>query len=365
MTDTAEAEAPGRINLIGEHTDYHEGYVLPTVIPRRTRVRLQRHGGREVRVTSTAYPAAAAFLLGAETAGGGWVDYVQGATSVLAGRGYALHGFDAAIDSDVPLGAGLSSSAALSVAILRGLRALNRLAFDDVELAVLARAVESDFVGAPVGIMDPMACSLCRPGDALWLDTRTLAFEHVPLPDGIAFIVVTSGITHQHASGGYRDRRQESFEAAAALNVRVLRDAAHALPGQLNRLPEPLGRRARHIVSEHRRVLAAVDALRHCDGPALGRLLTESHASLRDDYEVSTPEIDTLVEIAVSHSAVFGARLTGGGFGGAVVIAAEDATAQRIAEAICREYIETTGRAGEIVAILSSRNRADRVRASR
>jgi len=355
MTDTTEADAPGRVNLIGEHTDYHEGYVLPTVIPQRTRMRLQRHGGREVRVTSTAYPAAAAFLLGAETAGRGWVDYIQGVTSVLADRGHALDGFDVAIDSDVPLGAGLSSSAALSVALLRGLRVLNRLTFDDVELAALARAVETDFVGAPVGIMDPMACSLGRPGHGLLLDTRTLAFEYVPLPEGIAFVVVDSGLTHQHASGGYRDRRRESFDAAAALNVRVLRDAADTPREQLNGLPEPLGRRARHIISENRRVLAAVDALRHCDGAALGRLLTESHASLRDDYEVSTPEIDMLVQIAVSYSAVFGARLTGGGFGGAVVVAAQDATAQRTAAAICRDYVETTGRAGDIVAVMSSR----------
>ena len=353
MREATEADAPGRVNLIGEHTDYHDGYVLPTVIPQRTRVRLRRRDDRRVQVTSTTYQGTPqSFELGHETPGRGWLDYIQGVTVVLA-RHHALCGCDVRIDSDVPPGAGLSSSAALSVALLRGMRAVHRLALDDVELAILARAVETDFVGAPVGIMDPMACSLGRAAHALFLDTRTLAYEHVPLPPGLAIIVLNSGITHRHAGGGYRDRQRESFEAATALGVGVLRDAAGTPPEALTALPTPLARRARHVIDENRRVLAAVEAIRQGDGTALGRLLTESHASLRDDYEVSTPEIDTLVAIAARQPAVYGARLTGGGFGGAVIVAARNTTADVTAQVICREYIEKTGRLGEILAVMA------------
>jgi galactokinase len=355
MPDPTETDAPGRVNLIGEHTDYHEGYVLPTVIPRRTRVQLRSRDDRQVRVTSTAYHGTfESFELGAEAPGRGWLDYVQGVTSVLARRTGALKGYDVTIDSDVPPGAGLSSSAALSVALLRGLRAAHRLAFDDVELAVLARAVETDFVGAPVGIMDPMACSLGRRSHALFLDTRTLVYEQVRLPTGIAFIVLNSGITHRHAGGGYRDRRRESFDAATALGVGVLRDAAGTPPEALAALPTTLGRRARHVIAENRRVLAAVEAIRQADGAALGQLLNESHESLRDDYEVSTPDVDTLVAIAARHPAAYGARLTGGGFGGAVIVAARHTAAGVTAQAICQEYTETTGRTGEILAVITS-----------
>ena len=355
MRDATEADAPGRVNLIGEHTDYHDGYVLPTVIPQRTRVRLHPRADRQVHVSSTAYRGPTEiFEIGAETPGRGWLDYVQGVTSVLTRRDIALHGCDLRIDSDVPPGAGLSSSAAMSVALLRGLRALHRLAFDDIELAVLARAAETDFVGAPVGIMDPMACSLGRPHHGLFLDTRTLAYEHVPLPDAMAIIVVNSGITHQHATGGYRDRQRESIEAATALGVSVLRDAADTSREQLAALPAPLGQRARHVIRENQRVLAAAEAIRRGDGAALGRLLNESHTSLRDDYEVSTPDIDTLVAIAARHPAVYGARMTGGGFGGAVVVAAQRTGADATARTICREFFATTGRVGEILAVMTS-----------
>jgi galactokinase len=355
MREPAEADAPGRVNLIGDHTDYHDGYVLPTVIPQRTRVRLTPRKDRQVHVSSTAYNGPAeVFELGAETPGRGWLDYVQGVTLVLKRRVHELAGWDVAINSDVPPGAGLSSSAALSVALLRALRAAHRLAFDDIELAVLARAVETDFVGAPVGIMDPMACSLGRPAHALFLDARTLLYEHVRLPPRIAFVVVDSGIAHRHAGGGYGRRRQESLEAARALGVGVLRDAAGTTPEALATLPTPLARRARHVIAENRRVLAAVDAIRQADGSALGQLLNESHESLRDDYEVSTPDIDTLVAIAARHPAVYGARLTGGGFGGAVVVAARHAAADVTAQMIRRDFIEATGLPGEILAIITS-----------
>jgi galactokinase len=344
MPDHVTADAPGRVNLIGEHTDYHDGFVLPMTIPQRTRVRLQRRNGRHIRVRSTMLSDAwETYGAGTETPGRGWLDYVQGVTWVLSSRGIEVPGADIHISSDVPLGAGVSSSAALEISLLRGFRLLLQLKVGDVELAQLAHAAETGFVGAPVGIMDQMACSVGRDGDAVFLDTRTLAVQHVRVPATIEFLVLHSGITHAHASGDYGLRRQESFEAAALLGVERLRDVtASALAGAS--LPPTLMRRARHIVTENLRVLEAVEALRAGDAAVLGALFNASHASMRDDYEISTPEIDALVRLAQGHSDVHGARLTGGGFGGAIVVLTRTGESARVADAIGPEYHHITGK---------------------
>ena len=338
--DEASASAPGRVNLIGEHTDYHEGFVLPMVIPQRTHVRLVRRADSRVRASSAASDGAEEYEPGGEAPGRGWLDYVQGTTAVLARRGVTVPGFTLSIESTVPVGAGVSSSAALVVSLLRGLRTLLALSFDDVELARLAQRVETDFVGAPVGIMDQMVSSLGRDGEALFIDTRTLAFQHVPLPGSIEILAIDSGVAHAHAGGAYGTRRKESFEAAAMLGVTHLRSISLSTLRTLDNLPPTLARRARHVVTENARVVAAMTALRSGDGPGLGALFNASHASMRDDYEVSTPEVDTLVEISAAHPAVFGARMTGGGFGGAVVIAARAGSGRAVAEAICDRYRE-------------------------
>jgi galactokinase len=353
MADAISAEAPGRVNLIGEHTDYHHGFVLPTLIPQRTRVRLQARADRRVRAVSAA-TGAAEYELGHETRHGSWIDYLQGVTAALAARAVDIGGFDIAIESDIPVGAGVSSSAALTVALLRGLRALFAFPLDDVALAVVARAAETDFVGAPVGVMDQMACSVGRRGEALFLDTRTLAFERVPLPPSVEFVVIDSGVSHQHAGGGYGTRRRESFDAAAALGIEYLRDAnPDTVQATLASLPPVLARRARHVISENQRVLDAVAALRAGDGATLGRLFTASHRSLRDDYEVSVPAVDRLVEIANQHEATYGARMTGGGFGGAVVVAMKAGSATAAA-AIVAEYDASGATSGSLRAIVSA-----------
>jgi galactokinase len=349
MPDAVAADAPGRVNLIGEHTDYHDGYVLPMVIPQRTHVRLTPRGDREVHARSTALPGAARYELGRESRQHDWTDYVQGVTHALASRGYVLGGFDAEISSTVPTGAGVSSSAALEVSLLRALRLAFALPLDAVEVARIARAAETDFVGAPVGIMDQMASSIGRDGEALFIDTRSLATERVALPRSLDVVVLDSGVTHAHAGGAYAQRRRESFDAAAQLGVDTLRDVGvDALP-RVAQLPPLLARRARHIVTENARVLDAVDALRRADLPRLGALFRASHASMRDDFETSTPDIDTLVRHADAEPDVYGARLTGGGFGGAVVVLARQGTGAAVAARVAREYSDATGCAGRVL----------------
>jgi galactokinase len=309
-------------------------------IPQRTYVELRKMAGRRIAVRSEGL-GAAEYVLGQETRGRSWVDYVQGVTFVLSRAGLGVSGCELSIRSDVPVGSGLSSSAALSVSLLRALREAFTLPVDDVRLALLAQKVETEFVGAPVGVMDQMASSLADDRTALFLDTRSLSYERVPLPQGAGVLVIDSGIQHSHATGDYRKRRRECEEAAAQLGVPQLRDVGEADLATVARLPEPLSRRARHVVTENARVLQAVEALRKGDVQRVGRLFVASHASMRDDFQVSIPQIDRLVEIACAAPGIFGARLTGGGFGGSIVavgsIATVDESGTRIVEVARRE----------------------------
>src|SRR5687767_12445533 len=242
-TREVTADAPGRINLIGEHTDYHEGFVLPTVIPQRTTVHVERRGDQRIRASSDAFGDRwEEYDAGHERSGRGWLDYIQGVTAILARHGIAVPGFDVRIHSDVPVGAGVSSSAALEVSLLRALRELLEFDADDLMLARMAQAVETDFVGAPVGIMDQMAVSLGRPQEALFIDTRSLLVESLPLPATIELVVIDSAVPHAHAGGEYATRRRESFEAAARLGVAHLRDLGPASRSRIAALPPVLAR---------------------------------------------------------------------------------------------------------------------------
>jgi galactokinase len=340
--------APGRVNLIGEHTDYQGGFVLPSVIPQRTWVELAARPDRLVAAWTTASPDGShEYELGAEHRRDSWLDYVQAVTHVLATAGHSITGFDLWIDSEVPLGSGLSSSAALEIAVLRALRRRFALNIDDIVLGQLAHQAETEFVGAPVGIMDQFVCSVGRENEAVFLDTQTLDYERITLPAQMELIVLNSGVAHQHAGGEYATRRRESFDAAARLGVRRLRDVdATDLP-RIDALPSPLNKRARHIVTENARVRNAAHALRAGLPSALGVLFSASHRSMRDDYEVSTPEIDVLVEIAQTDARVYGARLTGGGFGGCIVAVADAGAGASAAARILERYRNETGRAGE------------------
>jgi galactokinase len=344
------ADAPGRVNLIGEHTDYNGGFVLPLAIPQRTRAALATRDDRRVRAWTANLPREIEeYTLGEEQAGRGWLDYIQGVTQALLGAGHKVGGFDLRIESDVPLGGGLSSSAALEVSVLRALREAFGLRLDDVELALLGQKAENDLVGAPVGVMDQMASSLADEHRALFLDTRHMRYERVPLPAGLDIAVIDSGISHHHAASEYRTRRQECERAAEILGFPQLRDLDNQDLWRLAQLPEPLDRRARHVITENARVRAAVSAMQEGDLERLGKLVNASHDSLRDDFEVSLPEIDLLVDLARREDAVYGARLTGGGFGGSIVLLAEAGQGRAVADRVAEEYRKTTSEKGAVL----------------
>ena len=315
----AHGAAPGRVNLIGEHVDYNDGPVLPMALSLGTRIAIARADGSgsaidgvsaqfdERRTRDFASPPAH-----------DWLDYAIGCVTVLERRGIAVPGLLLMIDSTIPMGAGLSSSAAFEVALLKALRDLLTLDLTDEAIARLGQDVENDYIGMRCGLMDQMACAKARPGAALFFDTRSGETRGVGVPEGHTFSIVHCGVGHRLTDGGYNQRRAECEAACEALGVASLRDLG---PGDLPRieaLESPLAERARHVVTEIARVFAAEQALLQGDVTALGRLMTESHASQRDDYKVSLPELDALVESALSHGAL-GARLTGGGFGGSVV----------------------------------------------
>lgn len=347
---TALASAPGRVNLIGEHTDYNDGLVLPTAIPQRTTVELALRpvGDELVSVWSDELCRDGriwSYRLGEEARQGDWLDYVRGVTWALRQEGFGsrLRGLRLHISSQVPVGSGLSSSAALLVSLLRALRVALALPLPEVELARIARRAEVELVGAPVGIMDQLACALCGPGAALLLDTQSLAMQTVPLPSSLELIVIHSGVVHSHAAGDYRTRRRECEQAAALLGVSSLRQLSEADLPRLSSLPEPLGRRVRHVVTENARVVAAAQALSAGDGQRLGALFSASHASMRDDYEVSVPATDLLVRLGERDEMVLGARLTGGGFGGSVVMLARRGEAAAAARRIATAYQAESG----------------------
>jgi galactokinase len=340
-------DAPGRVNLIGEHTDYNGGFVLPTAIPQRTQVELAPRPDNRFRVRSsqiTNQKEPVEYTLGAEAPGRDWLDYVQGITLLLRQDGHRLSGFDVCISSTVPIGSGLSSSAALEVSLLRALRLAFQLPLDDIQLARLGQRAENEFVGAQCGIMDQMAAVFADDRHALFLDARTLQFQRVPLPAGADLVVINSGVAHDLTLGDYNTRRAECEQACRILGVSQLRDLQGAGQECLDRLPEPLKRRARHVLTENERVLQAVDAMRQEDLPRLGRLFVESHRSMREDYQVSVPEIDLLVELAHNQAEVYGARLTGGGFGGSVVVLARAGMGAAVAQQLARSYSERSGR---------------------
>jgi galactokinase len=330
-------QAPGRVNLLGEHTDYNDGHVLPIAITQQTRVAMRRSPDDRFTVHAAMLGETAHFTLDAPPAEH-FASYVYGCVVEAHQHGIAVPPLQIHVSSDVPMGVGLSSSAALEVATLRGLRELLGADLDDVRIAQLAQRAEIDYAGVRCGIMDQMASSLADTQRALWLDTRTLERRLVPLPRGSAVLVLDSGIARTLAGSGYNQRRAECEEAAQLLGVASLRDVDD--PATAESLPEPLRRRVRHVVTENARVLRAV----HCtDAAAFGVLMNASHASLRDDYAVSVPELDRLVALLQAHPKVFGARLTGAGFGGACVALCDPQALQSVAREVLAAYAQAGG----------------------
>ncbi|MFQ3662396.1 MAG: galactokinase [Chloroflexaceae bacterium] len=348
--------APGRVNLIGEHTDYNEGFVLPIAIDRATFVVARARMDRTVRVHSVQFNASDAFSLDQieRNPRQPWSNYVRGVAKGILARDLPLAGADLLIDSEVPPGAGLSSSAALEVAVAYALQVLNRLDLLGEELALLAQGAEQSFVGMQCGIMDQFMAALGRAGHALLLDCRDLSYRPIPVPPQARVVVCDSGVRHSLVGSEYNERRAACEEAVRLLRPRLpriaaLRDVAPAqLEANADLLPPAIFRRARHVVTEIERTLAAAAALEHGDLTRFGALMDASHASLRDDYQVSTPELDTLVEIARRLPGCYGSRLTGGGFGGSTVSLVAEESVERFAADLVVGYHERLGREAHV-----------------
>jgi galactokinase len=332
--------APGRVNLIGEHTDYNDGFVLPIALQQRTVAAAAVSRGGRTRVQSLQWPDVVTFATSSVAPGDvdGWGSYVAGVAWALRSSGHPLPDLDVVIDSDVPLGAGLSSSAAIECAVAGAWTELLGLMLAPTELARICQQAENDYVGAPTGVMDQMASMHGRVGHAVFLDTRSLAVELVPFDlaaRGMCLLVVDTKAPHRHADGEYADRRQDCERAAELLGVPALRDAS---PSDLDTLPAELLPRARHVVTENGRVLEVVALLRSgVDPRGIGPLLTASHESLRDDFEVTVPEVDVAVDTLLAAGAS-GARITGGGFGGCVIALVESRAAAAAVAAVETAY---------------------------
>ncbi|MDP9274025.1 MAG: galactokinase [Chloroflexota bacterium] len=350
MRRRATAHAPGRINLIGEHTDYNDGLVMPVALRLGVTVGADERDDGIAHLTTDASvsPHEASYAIGAERKDRTWVDRARGVTSILAEQGFGVGGFDAEITSDLPLGAGLGSSAAFAIALLRALSDLFDLALDDAACVRIAHAAETDFAGARAGLLDQLASVYGGRDEALLIDMRDHAMRRVPLPSSAELAVIDSGTRHEHATGGYNRRREECEDACLHLGIASLRELdERPLDTLLERLPSPLDRRVRHVVTENARVRQAVVALGAQDVARLGELLTGSHISLRDDYEVSTPELDRLVELATTAGAL-GARLVGGGFGGSIIALTQRGAAKDLAARVLQGY----GPGGRLVAVV-------------
>jgi galactokinase len=343
--------APGRVNIIGEHTDYNGGFVLPMAIDRRTFVAIASREDSIVRVASVAMNDATQFKIGhpSDLSMPQWAKYVAGVAWILNRRGLALNGADIMIDSDVPIGGGLSSSAALEVATGKALTTLSNASIEPRELALAAQKAEHDFVGAKVGIMDQLAATLGQKGHALLIDCRSLETRQISLANlNAAIVVCNTNVKHQLAASAYNQRRAECEQAVDLLRarlpeIRALRDVSIAdFEKYEHELPEPMRRRCRHVVTENERTLKAAEALERGDRDRLGELMRASHESLRDDYEVSCRELDTMVEVASRHDGVFGVRMTGGGFGGCTINIVESDNVHEFAQGVAKEYRAAT-----------------------
>jgi galactokinase len=337
--------APGRVNLIGEHTDYNDGFVLPMAIDRSVCIALRPGEGPVVRLHSLDFDEDVSIDVARFTArASGWAEYVQGTAWAMAGAGYELRGWDGVIAGNVPIGAGLSSSAALELATLRAFAAVGDLLWKPAVMARLGQKAENEWVGVNCGIMDQMISAAGQEGHALLIDCRSLDATAVPLPDGVVVVILDTATRRGLVDSAYNERRGRCEEAARTFGVPALRDIDR---GTLDRRAAELDgetlKRARHVVSENERTLDAARAMLLGDAARLGRLMDESHESLRDDFAVSSEALDRMVAIARRQPGCLGARMTGAGFGGCAValVAADEATS--FADAAASAYHAETG----------------------
>jgi len=346
------AAAPGRVNVIGEHTDYNDGYVLPMAIDKYTVMAAapSARSGRVIQLQSTAEGTPVDIDLNQPlkpAKKGTWFNYPLGVIAGFVTRGSKIPGFDALVHSTVPLGGGLSSSAALEVSTATALEAITGKKLDPVEKALLCQKAEHEYAGMPCGIMDQFISVMGKKDHLLLLDCRTRQTDLVPMVDpSVQLLITNTNVKHELTGGEYAQRRAQCEQAAKALGVASLRDAeATALERARGKMDEVVYRRARHVISEIERTLHAAEGVRASNWPTVGQLMYASHASLRDDYEVSCPELDTLVDIAQSiglGGGVYGCRMTGGGFGGCTVALVQSDKVKSVSDRLASEYENKT-----------------------
>ena len=337
--------APGRVNLIGEHTDYNDGFVLPMAIDRAVWIALRPRDDDTIKVHSLDFDQSAAFSLGLlrhESAG--WVEYLKGVAWALQEAGYVLKGWEGVVTGDVPLGAGLSSSAALELAAARAFAAVSDLPWEAETMARLCQRAENRWVGVNCGIMDQMISASGKDGHALLIDCRSLETKAVPLPPETAVVVLDTATRRGLVDSAYNERRAQCEAAAHHFRVKALRDVdLERFEAQSVGLDEVTYRRARHVVAENDRTLLAVETMYNEDAVQLGKLMNASHASLRDDFQVSSSELDTMVSCALNEQGCYGARMTGAGFGGCVVALIEVETSLAFSARVAANYEAATG----------------------
>jgi galactokinase len=343
--------APGRVNLIGEHTDYNDGFVMPSAIGFSTSVAIAPRLDGKLVIRSEEFPDAFEFEAGhlPRKRAGAWCDYILGVAVMLEQMGHRRNGASVLVQGDVPVGAGLSSSAALEVASTLALMSLDGTQLSMPEIAKLGQRAENEFIGAHVGIMDQFVSCLGKAGQALLLDCRSLEFKLVPIPDNVRLVICNTMVKHEHASGEYNRRRAECEEGVRILSqwypgIRALRDVSvEQLGWHAKDMPELIYRRCLHIVQENQRALLGAEYLANGDLQGFGKLMRESHRSLRDLYEVSCHELDLMVEAAEGLPGYWGGRMTGGGFGGCTVSLVNAGDAQDFAAEISEHYRGSTG----------------------
>ncbi|MCC7446210.1 MAG: galactokinase [Anaerolineae bacterium] len=339
------SRAPGRINVIGEHTDYNDGFVLPAAIDRAIYIAGKVRRDNTVGVQSLDYHGATTFTLGQlrDESLPEWTRFLRGALWVLQEEGHKLRGMDLTIAGNVPGGAGFSSSAAVEVAMFEVASALLGIQLTQKQKALLGVQVEHKFIGIRTGVMDQMISALGQADHALLIDCRSLATSAVPIPSGVTLVALDTGKRRQLVESEYGKRREQCEEAARILGVKALRDVTpEQLAAQADKLPEVIAQRASHVVNENARTLAAVDALRYGDLVKVGRLINESHTSLRDLYEVSIHELDVMAELAQRTEGCYGARMMGGGFGGAVIALVQDSAVAHLTDVVAGAYNAAT-----------------------
>jgi galactokinase len=336
--------APGRVNLIGEHTDYNDGFVLPMAIDRAAWIALRPRDDRSVRAYSLDYQETAEFPLNDLQKGKGWAEYLKGVANELKTASLHVEGWDGVLGGDVPKGAGLSSSAAVEMAAARAFAAVSGFNWEPARMAQIGQRAENHWVGVNCGIMDQMASAAARAGHALFLDCRSLEYEQVPLPDGVVVVVMDTSTRRGLVDSAYNERRAQCEAAANFFGVPALRDVSlEEFQAKSGVLENTVMRRARHVITENRRVLGAVAAMRAGDSRILGRLFNESHASLRDDFQVTNEALNQIVDAAQAHPACYGARMTGAGFGGCAVALVEAEQVETFISTAMEEYRRRTG----------------------